>query len=249
MKLKILFKNSSNKNIEYSKQPDFFHNIFSTALAQGNVLEKTHKKQSFCFNMPDINILLNNKTYTVYFNSNKDAYIKSIIENLNKSNNIKVLEIIEIDNSYDNMKPILVKGISYKLTPNFCISKGISRKRDEKEKTNINFSSKYHDLFLLKELIEYQISNNFNLFSENKLENTIKINENKGYNDCIESLIIKRDYFRVVKNFNVPCFDITFKFKSNLDKRLVQQISNFILQDGLGSKNSFGFGYVYQEEN
>lgn len=245
MKLKITFKNKG-KQIPYKELPDFFHKIFATALFSVINHNKNKEKKEYSFKIPDIKYIEPNKEYIIYFNSLKEEYCNAIHENLQKSELISIIKIEKINNTYQPLKTLSVKGICFSLSSGFCDSKKINRIRDGKIKTNINYTIKYHSIELLKELIEYQITKKFNEYSKEKLD-LYKIG-NVFYNECITDLIIKKSYFRFAKNFNIPCFDIEFKLNKSIDVNLSTKIGNFILQEGLGAKNSFGFGYVYQKK-
>lgn len=247
--MKIIINFSVKESIFFSDYPRFFHSLFSNILIKNQVIDqKSYKKKNYTFTIPNFKILLPNKVYKIEFISNDQAIINCIKENLQKSNLIKESFLQEVPNTYTQSGVLKIENGNFLLSENIRKNWGVNvdlEKISTGKKININFTFKKHSAEILKEILEYHISDNYNkLGLSPELPLIAKAKNGKEISNIIESIEPIKSHYKVIKNASIPCVDFKIKFKSTANKRVISNIANFLLNEGCGNKGSFGFGFV-----
>lgn len=219
--MKITLNFSLKEDVSFKDKNDFFHKIFSTVLHPVNF--------GYSYKIPKYKMLFKDRIYSV-------SVISENEEILNKLKNMKHPKIeihkSEIDFiNFNNMLPIQVTSLSYTINTVLASKYNLDMLRDGVEKKSVNFSTKFHTIDLLKNLIIEDVNRKFKKLL------------NKEVYDFIEDIEITNSYYFEVKGFKVPVNDVNLKIKAGRENI---QIANFILNNGLGAKASYGCGYVEQ---
>lgn len=243
--MKLIINFSLKEQLFYSNYPSFFHSIFSEIILKESGLNEDKKflKKDYSFSVPKFKMFIPQKIYKLEFVTNDNDILNSVKNNFQKNPKIKESFIQEVSNNYIESKTLLLESVNFKLSENICKNWDINNIFNGSLKI-LNYSSKY-GTELLKELIEYQVAI---LYERMELKPALDFNSvtknNKQILSFIEEIIIDKDYFKVIKNHSISCVDIKIKFKNNLNKRIITNIANLMLNTGIGGKNSYGFGFV-----
>jgi len=221
----IFFK----KNINYKERNIHLHKLFSTIFS--TQLSK-NKKQSFSFYISKRKIYYKDNYYKIFLHTTLNFEKLFNFEN----DFFKVIQVKEKDSKINEF--IQVKSLNYEFKDivlknwNIPIDKNIN---------NIQYHYDY-GLALLKELIELQVYTS--MIDKNRFPPNSYSKNRKEYYSFIEGIIIdplRSDICHDLEN-NVHSigYDVILQIKNDKKSKL---IAREITNQGLGCKNSFGFGF------
>ena len=219
MRIKLNF--SLKEDVSFKNKNDFFHKIFSTILHPVNF--------GYSYSIPKYKLLFKDKIYTMFIISENEDILSKLKNMKHPKIEIHKSEIDFIN--FNNMLPIQVDSLNYTINTILAEKYNLDMSRDGSEKKSVNFSTKFHSIDLLKTLIIEDVNRKFKKLFDKNVE------------DFIDDIEITNSYYFEVKGFKVPVNDVNLKIKAGRENI---QIANFILNNGLGAKASYGCGYTKQ---
>lgn len=247
--MKLIINFSVKEAVFFSDYPRFFHSLFSNILIKNQVVDqKSYVKKNYTFTIPNFKMLIPNKVYKIEFISNDQEIVNCIKKNLQLTNLIKESFIQEVPNLYNQSGILKIENANFLLSENIRKNWNISPEIESElksKKINLNFTFKKHSEELLKEILEYHISDSYKkLGLSPELPLVAKAKNGKEISNIIESIEPIKSHYKVIKNASIPCVDFKIKFKTTINKRVLSNVANLLLNEGCGNKGSFGFGFV-----
>lgn len=218
------------KNIKYEDVNNYLHSIFSNILYKF----KSDKKPKYSFKIQPYKEYFKNRTYIIYINTAEIDIIKTLEDSLFKYN--MKSEQLE-DQKYSNI--IKISNLNFELYDIILKNWDIDSKLIGSKK-RIDYDSNF-GLPLLKELIEVQTFLNLPSNLKRMISPTNKSKNDLDYLPFIKDIIIGEPKKVKIKDSFVISYDVIINI---IDDKKSKQLAKFIVNSGVGARNSFGCGYA-----